>query len=219
MDDFNLDEMDPSQYDLVISLSQIDQDKAVKIITDTVSYRRFSPMTYSIKCLEDNELASRVRMALLERFPDVRVRANGGKLVVETTALKREKKKEPKPSRKSLEKSQVSNMWKSMSSMIFFVKQQRVSAKRFHVVVTDIRMDEIDGIQVLEHVTEKSPRTKVIMITGYAMMALAREAMEKGAFDFIAKPIQPDDLRKVIARAAKSLGASINFEASVANET
>ncbi len=93
----------------------------------------------------------------------------------------------------------------------------RISQKEFDIVVTDIRMDEIDGIQVLEHVRAKSPRTKVIMITGYAMMSLAREAMEKGAFDFIAKPFQPDDLRKVIASAAKSLGFSINFELSATN--
>jgi DNA-binding NtrC family response regulator len=96
---------------------------------------------------------------------------------------------------------------------------KRIDQKEFDVVVTDIRMDEIDGIQVLEHVTEKSPRTKVIMITGYAMIALAREAMEKGAFDFIAKPFQPDDLRKVIAKAARALGSSIDFEVGVANET
>jgi len=89
---------------------------------------------------------------------------------------------------------------------------QRLDEKDFDVVVTDIRMDDIDGIQVLEHVTAKSPRTKVIMITGYAMMALAREAMEKGAFDFIAKPFQPDDLRKVIAKAALALGSDIDFE-------
>jgi DNA-binding NtrC family response regulator len=90
----------------------------------------------------------------------------------------------------------------------------RISEKEFDIVVTDIRMDEIDGIQVLEHVTQKSPRTKVIMITGYAMMSLAREAMGKGAFDFIAKPFQPDDLRKVIASAAKALGSSIDFTAA-----
>lgn len=96
---------------------------------------------------------------------------------------------------------------------------KRIDQKEFDVVVTDIRMDEIDGIQVLEHVTKKWPRTKVIMITGYAMMALAREAMEKGAFDFIAKPFQPDDLRKVIAKAARALGSSIDFEAGVTNET
>lgn len=95
---------------------------------------------------------------------------------------------------------------------------KRIDEKKFDVVVTDIRMDEIDGIQVLEHVTKRSPRTKVIMITGYAMMALAREAMEKGAFDFIAKPFQPDDLRKVIAKAAKALGSTIDFDAQSRGE-
>jgi DNA-binding NtrC family response regulator len=96
---------------------------------------------------------------------------------------------------------------------------KRIDEKEFDVVVTDIRMDDIDGIQVLEHVTKKSPRTKVIMITGYAMMALAREAMEKGAFDFIAKPFQPDDLRKVIAKAARALGSSVDFGTAPGNET
>ena len=96
MDTFGLDEIDPSQYDLAISLSQIDQDEAVKIITETVAYRRFRPMTYSIKCLQDLELAGRVRAVLLERFPDVRVKTRSGALVVETTALKREKQRRTK---------------------------------------------------------------------------------------------------------------------------
>lgn len=87
----------------------------------------------------------------------------------------------------------------------------RIKEKEFDIVVTDIRMDEMDGMQVLEYVREKSPRTKVIMITGYAMIALAREAMEKGAFDFIAKPFKPDDLRQVIAKAAEALGSTIDF--------
>ena len=95
---------------------------------------------------------------------------------------------------------------------------KRIDQKDFDVVVTDLRMDEIDGIQVLEHVTTKSPRTKVIMITGYAMMALAREAMEKGAFDFISKPFKPDDLRRVIAKAAEALGSPIDFETRSFNE-
>lgn len=93
---------------------------------------------------------------------------------------------------------------------------QRIEGKDFDIVVTDIRMDEIDGMQVLERVLDKSPRTKVIMITGYAMMALAREAMEKGAFDFIAKPFQPDDLRKVIFKAAQALGSPLQLEPATA---
>ncbi len=87
----------------------------------------------------------------------------------------------------------------------------RIDQKCFDIVVTDIRMDEMDGLQVLERVLSKWPETKVIMITGYAMMALARESMEKGAFDFIAKPFRPDDLRRVIAKAAKALGSPIDF--------
>ena len=84
----------------------------------------------------------------------------------------------------------------------------RLAQKEFDIVVTDIRMENVDGLEVLEFVRKKYPRTKVIMITGYAMMSLARKAMENGAFDFIAKPFKPDDLRQVIARAAEELGAS-----------
>jgi DNA-binding NtrC family response regulator len=85
---------------------------------------------------------------------------------------------------------------------------QRIDEEEFDIVVTDVRMDEIDGLQVLSHVQAKSTRTKVIIITGFALMALAREAMEKGAFDFIAKPFTPDDLREVIAKAASTLDAT-----------
>jgi DNA-binding NtrC family response regulator len=75
----------------------------------------------------------------------------------------------------------------------------------FDIVVTDIRMEKIDGIEILEHILAKSARTKVIMITGYATVEIAREALVKGAFEFIAKPFKPADLRAVIERAAKEL--------------
>lgn len=89
---------------------------------------------------------------------------------------------------------------------------ETMEKKKFDIVVTDIRMEEIDGMQVLDRVLQDSPETKVIMITGYAMMDLAREAMAKGAFDFIAKPFKPDDLRRAIAKAAKALGSSVDFD-------
>ncbi len=93
LDAFNLDETDPSNYDMVISLAQIDPDEAVKTIVDMAGYRKFQPMTYSIKCLKDKELAGRVRVLLMERFPDVKVTADGSTVVVETKAVKREKRK------------------------------------------------------------------------------------------------------------------------------
>jgi DNA-binding NtrC family response regulator len=88
----------------------------------------------------------------------------------------------------------------------------RLAQKEFKIVVTDIRMENIDGMQVLEFAKDRWPESKVIMITGYAMMSLAREAMEKGAFDFIAKPFKPDDLRAVIVRAAQALGYDMAME-------
>ena len=82
----------------------------------------------------------------------------------------------------------------------------RIGEKEFDVIVTDIMMEDVNGIQVLEEAQKQSDRTKVIIITGYATVTLAREAMDKGAFDIIEKPFRPDDLRSVVAAAAKELG-------------
>ncbi len=87
---------------------------------------------------------------------------------------------------------------------------RRVDEKEFDVVISDIVMGDIDGLQILDRVLQRFPRTRVIMITGYAMMSMARSAMEKGAFDFIAKPFKPDDLRSVVARAAVELGIPLD---------
>jgi DNA-binding NtrC family response regulator len=93
---------------------------------------------------------------------------------------------------------------------------RRMKEKEFHIVVTDIRMENMDGLKVLENVLAKSPRTKVIMMTGYATMEIAREALAKGAFDFIAKPFKPDDLRKTVAKAAQALGFDLKVKPEAA---
>jgi DNA-binding NtrC family response regulator len=82
----------------------------------------------------------------------------------------------------------------------------RINETEFDIVVSDVRMEAMDGLKVLETVRSKSDRTKVIIITGYATVEVAREALVKGAFDFIAKPFKPNDLRLVINKAAKALG-------------
>lgn len=82
---------------------------------------------------------------------------------------------------------------------------KRIDEKKFDIVVTDIRMDNIDGMEVLNHITEKKDNTLVIMITGYATIEIAREAQAKGAYDFISKPFRPQDLQEVIDKAAKDL--------------
>ena len=84
----------------------------------------------------------------------------------------------------------------------------RLEDKTFDIVVTDIRMDNMDGIEILELVRKKNDRTKVIMITGYATLEVARESLTKGAFDFIAKPFNLREMRQGIEKAIEALKAS-----------
>jgi len=85
----------------------------------------------------------------------------------------------------------------------------RLSEKEFDIVVTDFRMKDVNGIQVLEHIMAKCKNTRVILITGYATVEVAKEALVKGAFDFIAKPFKPRDIRTVVNKAALSLGHQV----------
>jgi DNA-binding NtrC family response regulator len=82
----------------------------------------------------------------------------------------------------------------------------RIEETRFDVVVSDIRMKGMNGLQVLELIRAKSTRTKVIIITGYISKEVEREALAKGAFDFITKPFKPNDLLLAINKAAQALG-------------
>jgi DNA-binding NtrC family response regulator len=81
----------------------------------------------------------------------------------------------------------------------------RIAEQSFDIVVSDIRIDEVDGLDVLAAASRNASPTKTILITGYATVEVAREALAKGAFDVIAKPFRPKDLRKVIERAAAEL--------------
>lgn len=93
---YDLDEMDSSRYDLSINLNNIDLEEVIKLIEETISYRRFTAMTYSMRCMQDLAIVSRARAILLSRFPDVRVQASGGRLIVSLLSLKREKEKKTK---------------------------------------------------------------------------------------------------------------------------
>lgn len=78
---------------------------------------------------------------------------------------------------------------------------ESIKRKPFDIVVTDLKMEGMDGMEVLERVKEINPDTKVIIITGYAQLDTASEAFRKGVFDFIAKPFRLDELKRVVMRA------------------
>jgi DNA-binding NtrC family response regulator len=74
----------------------------------------------------------------------------------------------------------------------------RLAQEKFHVLVTDLKMQKPDGIDVLRFVNQQSPSTKVVVITGFATKDTAAEVMESGAVDFIAKPFKISHLLKLI---------------------
>ena len=91
---------------------------------------------------------------------------------------------------------------------------ERLSKERFDVVVTDIAMPEVNGFQVLEAVKSTSPDTEVVMITAYAAVPDAVAAMKRGAYDYLSKPFDPDDVALVVARALEHrLSAAASAEA------
>src|SRR5512135_88540 len=71
----------------------------------------------------------------------------------------------------------------------------------FDVVLTDLRMEKVDGVQILKRCRELHPDTEVIMITGFATLESAVDAMRHGAFYYIAKPFKLDEVRKVVQEA------------------
>ena len=64
--------------------------------------------------------------------------------------------------------------------------------KEFDLVITDLKMEGIDGMEVLKYVKNNFPFTEVIMITGYATVESAVQAMKQGAYHYIAKPYKLD---------------------------
>ncbi|MBW1920039.1 MAG: endopeptidase La [Deltaproteobacteria bacterium] len=71
----------------------------------------------------------------------------------------------------------------------------------FDVIVTDLKMEKVDGLGVLEQAKAKDPAIEVIMITGYATVPKAVEAMQKGSYQFLAKPLKLDEVRSAVASA------------------
>ena len=76
-----------------------------------------------------------------------------------------------------------------------------IQTQRFDVVLTDIRMPGADGFEVLKAVKQQAPDTEVILMTAYASIAKAVEAIKEGAYDYLSKPFDPDEVSLVVARA------------------
>lgn len=79
--------------------------------------------------------------------------------------------------------------------------------KKYDVIVVDLMMPGINGMDLLKSLKAGSPEVQVVMITGYPTMKNTLQALQIGAFDFLPKPFLPYDLRNLVARALAARAA------------
>ncbi len=87
--------------------------------------------------------------------------------------------------------------------------------ERFDVVLTDLKMENVDGMGVLERAKQINPSTEVVIITGYATVPTAVEAMRKGSYHFLAKPLKLDEIRSTVKKALRYTNVQFESRGSV----
>jgi CheY-like chemotaxis protein len=80
---------------------------------------------------------------------------------------------------------------------------QKLQEDEFGLLLLDLKMPGIDGMDVLHHVQERWPKTRVIVITAHGTIDSAVEAMKVGAVDFIQKPFSPAEIRELVTKVLK----------------
>ncbi len=76
----------------------------------------------------------------------------------------------------------------------------------FDLIITDLKMDQMDGLTLIEKAAKYSPDTDIIMVTGYATMSTAVDALRKGATHYLAKPVQLEELKQTVEDALARQG-------------
>lgn len=84
--------------------------------------------------------------------------------------------------------------------------KQRLEEHSFHIVVTDLKMANIDGMELYQFIKNKWPETRVIIISGFATVDITREALQAGVRDIIAKPFKISQLKELIDRISAEIG-------------
>lgn len=82
--------------------------------------------------------------------------------------------------------------------------REKLKTSSFNLIITDLQLPDDSGLSLLDYSKEINPSLKVILITGFAEVKTAVEAIKKGAFDYISKPFRPEELLMVISNALKT---------------
>jgi len=101
------------------------------------------------------------------------------------------------------------------------VALHKIEETDYDVIILDIMMPRIDGLEVLQRVKETHPDIDVIMVTGHSQIETAVRSMKLGAFDYIPKPFDPDELEMVVERALERrrlLQENLNLKTEVSSK-
>ncbi len=82
---------------------------------------------------------------------------------------------------------------------------EKISSEKYDVILTDFRLPDHDGIELLKIIKEKSPGSLVILMTAYADIRMAVQAIKFGAYEYVAKPVNPDELLSYIKNGLKKV--------------
>jgi signal transduction histidine kinase len=93
---------------------------------------------------------------------------------------------------------------------------KKLHEQPFDLVLTDLRLDDIDGLSIVSEVCRVQPETVSIILTGYASLESAIKALREGAYDYLIKPCDVDELRAVVARAVERRQLGLQLRARVA---
>jgi DNA-binding NtrC family response regulator len=77
---------------------------------------------------------------------------------------------------------------------------QQLDAEHYDVVLTDLNMPQMDGLSLLRTINERQHNTSVVVITAYASLDTARQALRLGAFDYLTKPLDLNELERTVQR-------------------
>jgi len=92
---------------------------------------------------------------------------------------------------------------------------EEVRRWEFDLIITDLKMDKMDGMQLLEEARKISPSTQVMMVTGFATVDTAVQAMRQGAVYYLAKPVNLDELRSTVAQLSREKAVPTVFRSPV----
>ncbi|HYD91584.1 MAG TPA: sigma 54-interacting transcriptional regulator, partial [Flavobacterium sp.] len=96
--------------------------------------------------------------------------------------------------------------------------QEELRQQHFDIVLTDIRLPDSDGLQLLKQVREVSSKSQVILMTGYTDIKTAVNSIKAGAFDYVGKPINPDEILHTINQALNKKSAKAGNGNSIKKE-